>query len=333
MVKKLLAILMVMTLVLSVGVVAFAADDDVPVPKKITLRPGDRTLDKGRELPTTYTISPSDAQDDAVVTYSSGDEDICEVDADGVIKAVGAGRVKITARTQNGVTGSITITVPGTTSDSSRYENESTWDNSSSSSRSEVSSVSSSRISSSAASTTKTETKREKISRETLIEAVQDAGSKTVKLKNYSSVSAASLQAAAAESKSLLQFDTMNGKSVTGRLTINSSLASKLTGDIKLGVYATAAKTKTVQAAIDDAYKNDTKVIYCEQADYGMNVTITAKVGTSLDDSNLKVYSCDKNGKNVEEVKVTNLKIDSKGFVKFTTSTGGYLIVSDGALK
>ena len=82
----------------------------------ISLNKSALTLAKGNTDNTLYaTVTPNDA-DDKTVTWSSGDESIVTVDADGKVTAVKEGTARITAKTASNKTAVCTVTVVSYTS-------------------------------------------------------------------------------------------------------------------------------------------------------------------------------------------------------------------------
>lgn len=77
-------------------------------PSKITARAARTELGVGEETRITVTLTKGSA---GAVTYTSSDEAVATVDADGVIRAVGVGGAKITATTFNGKRSAVKITV------------------------------------------------------------------------------------------------------------------------------------------------------------------------------------------------------------------------------
>lgn len=156
--------------------------------------------------------------------------------------------------------------------------------------------------------------------------------------KNYDSVSAYALQSAASAMKGgtvTLNFDTVDGKTTEGRLTINPSNASNLKNDINLSVYTNTAQTFKVKDSFDKYFKNNVAVVKTAQSgSYGMSVKIAAKVSDStiLKSNKLRLYLYDVTTSKYTEIKGAGLRVDDNGFMHFTTSTGGYLVISNGAL-
>lgn len=320
---RLLSICTVVALTVATLAMTAFADD----PTSVRINQGNRELQKGRSLKLSVTVLPRDSND--TLDFWSDEPDIVDVDGDGVCEALDYGTATIHVETVNGKKDSITITVPDPRESSQASEQDSgVQDTDSSSSRA----ASSSRASSSTTATTSgTIEMKEKIDRETLVSAVQGAGSGRATLSNYAAVSAESLQAAAAAGNAGVNFDTKSGSTVVGRVVVSPANAANLTGDISLGVYAKNAKTQSVQNVFDRYYSNNVTVIRCDQNDFGMTVEVVAKVG-NLNADSLKFYSYSSSGNTYSDLTVSNVSVDKSGYVHFNTTKGGYIVVSDGAL-
>lgn len=92
------------------GTVILAKQDQAAA---VTLDKTEATIEKGKELKLTATVSPDGAKDKTVV-FTSDNEKVATVTEDGVVKAIAAGTANITATTVNGKTATckVTVTVP-----------------------------------------------------------------------------------------------------------------------------------------------------------------------------------------------------------------------------
>lgn len=153
----------------------------------------------------------------------------------------------------------------------------------------------------------------------------------TISLKNYASVSAEALRAAASVTSSPINFDTVYGDRVVGRLTFRASSAANYSGEILTGVYCDIANTRNVVNHFNDNFTNEMKVVLIDQPSFSSPVEIAIKVGT-MDVSDLYFYVYDINTNSYDGISVSNVYKDTNQFLHFTTSRGGYIIISDGAL-
>lgn len=185
------------------------------------------------------------------------------------------------------------------------------------------------------------------------VKKVLNAGTTTnVSFRNYASVSTVSLESAAAEMQLgggmvLLNFDTYTGKTAEGRLTINPRAYKPVqySDPLQVGhsIDVTLLTNNDAVAKVRDKfqkfYKNEILVVKAgQQGGYGMSVTGTVKTRDAFakaKQSNLKLYTYDPDagkGGVFRLVKNANISIDSNKNLNFTTDTGNYLIISDGAL-
>lgn len=178
------------------------------------------------------------------------------------------------------------------------------------------------------------------------------AGTTTgTEFKNYTSVSTVSLESAAADMQLgggvvLLNFDTfaLDGKTTEGRLTVNPRAYKRAKYDdplqvghnINVLVNTNNADVLKVREQFQKHFKNELLVIKAGQKDgYGMNVTCTVKAGdifSKAKQSNLRLYTYDPDKSKFRLLKDSNISIDSDKNLHFTTNTGNYLIISNGAL-
>lgn len=89
------------------GTVILAKQDQAAA---VTLDKTEATVEKGKEIKLTATVSPDGAKDKTVV-FTSDNEKVATVTADGVVKAIAAGTANITATTVNGKTATCKVTV------------------------------------------------------------------------------------------------------------------------------------------------------------------------------------------------------------------------------
>ncbi len=95
------------TLTATVNVARLDAAVDV---KAITLKSSENYLKVGSTIVISSAITPSNATD-MQINWSSSNNNIATVDQGGVVKGISKGTVKITAKTENGISSSIQITV------------------------------------------------------------------------------------------------------------------------------------------------------------------------------------------------------------------------------
>jgi len=164
------------------------------------------------------------------------------------------------------------------------------------------------------------------------------SGAKTavVRINDAGSISSAALKAMPGSAQGLavsLVVDTMNGKSVAGRITVNPALAT-LTSDTQLGVYVDSAHTSATKTRFEKFFKNQISVVsLAQQGSYGMSVKIAAKVSLSgFNTSSLYFYSYDKASNKYNQIQKPSYSVDANGYVHFYTSAGGDILISNGPL-
>lgn len=156
------------------------------------------------------------------------------------------------------------------------------------------------------------------------------ATSATVTLKNVSEVTLKSMKAinnAAKGTTVKMNADSMNGTSVDVRITLNPALATK---DINLSASTTSREAQTVKATFAKYYTNPVSVVSLSQkGDFGMPVEIAAKVSKELNSQTLLFYAYDKATNSFKQIKDAAYWIDKNGYVHFTTSMAGDIVITD----
>ncbi|MEG1632311.1 MAG: Ig-like domain-containing protein [Hydrogenoanaerobacterium sp.] len=158
----------------------------------------------------------------------------------------------------------------------------------------------------------------------------------TVMVKNAESISAATLTEMAATAKAAggkveLKADTVDATgAVVARLYIDPAAAAKLKGEIKLGVKTDDAATQ----ATKEAFKNfDNKMAvasFAQQGSFGMAIKVAVKVDlTGLNTKTLVFTSFDKKTGKCVQLPKTAYTIDKNGYIHFTTSMGGEILITD----
>lgn len=301
---RMLSILL--AVVLCVTAIPFAIFAE-PV-KSIRMNRRRYTLAKGNSVQLDVTYNPDDATEGLEITWSSSDGNVAEVDDSGYVTAVGSGQCTIKARTSNGKSTTCEIRVPGKVSpeDSEWLEEEL-----------EDGYLPTVRLTG------------DKLPLDTLKKNLKAAGGKKLTLRNIRSVDADTLRSAG--SGITYYFDTRSGDKTVARLSFTSETVGKLSGEIKLGVYCGTRNVKELEIKLNKYFANTFNIIRCEQASFGTPVQFAIRAN-ELETSDLHLYSYNsKTGK--YKLMGTKLTVDKNGYVHFTTSQGGYMILSDGKLK
>lgn len=160
-------------------------------------------------------------------------------------------------------------------------------------------------------------------------------------VKNYEIITPAAMKeiasAASGKTVSVVFATTYSGKTSTqGQLAVNPASFAAMKDDLKLGVYVEGKDVEKVAANFDKWYKNDVAVIQMAQnGTLPAAVRVTAKPAAlkGLDNDKLVFYSYNAETKKVKLLENTSYKVDSKGFVSFDTTRGGYIIIADSKLE
>jgi len=307
------------------------ASNDV-VPASIEIRYNNRNIStgnqqiiiaRGDEISLDYRIIPANTNDRTGVTWRSSNTRVAVVDEEGHVSANEPGESTISVRTENGRSASVVVHVPRSGGVTGRVET----------------------IREVVPDTTppppnpltttppaNTVTLSEQVPREILLNAVRLGNSGVpAALVNYQSVSHDSLMAAARLGNFPVRFDTMLGNTLVGRITLTPDIADNSAELIRLGVYSQVENTARVQRIFDRFFSNATVVILTEQEQFPGPVEISARVG-ELSSNNLHFYRYDSQMNKYFALTVTNIRLDANNYIHFTTSTGGYIVVSDGPM-
>lgn len=173
-------------------------------------------------------------------------------------------------------------------------------------------------------------------------QALSGAGdSATVTAKNALTISPAALnalarQAAQAGKDLTLRADSTNALgAIEARLYLDvAQLAGRKTG-LQLGVHTSGPAVEAAKKALLARFDNPNMgVVVCDQkGSFGTQMKMAAKVDLSkMDTKNLQFYSYDRATGKIVEIK-TEYRIDSNGFVHFSTPVGGNIIITDNPLQ
>lgn len=237
-----------------------------------------------------------------------------------------------------------------TSSDDTSSDDTSSDNTSSSSSDSSSESDSGSGSSSFGGSSTTTSTRTETVRESAVISAVNSAIERAISsnsssanavLRNVKKVSASVLKnvaekAAAAASENnvtpKVSFDTMRGGAVLGRLTFDLTKTASLASDINLGV---STSNRVVSNTFEKFFKNETALVdLAHKTSFGTNVEVAVKVDLkNLNTKTLVFYCYDQATNSYFKMDNTGYFIDTNGYVHFTTSMGGSIIITDSALQ
>ncbi|MCI8624194.1 MAG: hypothetical protein HFG26_11120 [Provencibacterium sp.] len=128
------------------------------------------------------------------------------------------------------------------------------------------------------------------------------------------------------------QHDTIANGAVQVRVTIHNPAA--LRQDLKVSGYVTGQSVKRVGDLFEKYFSNAPKVMHLDQAGaWGQEVRIAAKFDlTGMNRNNLVFYSYNQAANTYTQILNPRYLIDANGYVHFTTSLAGDILVSDGPL-
>ncbi len=122
--------------------------------------------------------------------------------------------------------------------------------------------------------------------------------------------------------------DVVKNGSVESRLYIN---AKNAVSDLALGV---VLKQSFRAGRVHQILSNQMRFVSFAQNNFGMNVTAAVRLNlTGMNTSNLKFYKYDAATHKAIALNNVTYTINSQGFLFITTSQGGHIVISDGALK
>lgn len=120
-----------------------------------------------------------------------------------------------------------------------------------------------------------------------------------------------------------------NGVTIS-RIYIEEATAKALTGTVDFTVGIKTADVASAVKRFEKVYSNNAVVVsFSQNAVYGVAVKMAVKVDLSkLNTDNLKFYSYDKSTDTYTE-QASEYRIDSKGYLHFTTQVGGDIFITD----
>lgn len=125
--------------------------------------------------------------------------------------------------------------------------------------------------------------------------------------------------------------DVVKNGVVQSRMYIDPAKYASLTGDIKLGVELSDLSVSTL---FDKYFTNNIKVVKFEHTGpFGMAIEVAVKLDlTNMNTENLYFYSYDAATNIYTPIAYPMYYIDTNGYLHFTVSNGGHVIISDGPL-
>lgn len=129
-----------------------------------------------------------------------------------------------------------------------------------------------------------------------------------------------------------LSADTVSGKAVVGRLTIEPAKLDGRKTDYKLGVYNSSKNIDIVKKRFNSGFSNKIAVAHIEETDLGTPTNVAIKIDLSdFNTKDLVLYAYDAQNNRYYIINEPEYKVDSN-YIYFTTGMGGYIIISEGKL-
>lgn len=168
------------------------------------------------------------------------------------------------------------------------------------------------------------------------IKQAATTGSATVKLENVSTLPASAIkdvftQAAKAGVKdTVITMDVKENGAILSRVYVDADTAAKLNGTVNFSVATKGAAVENTVNKFEKFFDNKVAAVSLGQKGaFGADIKMAVKVDLSkLNTSNLVFYAYNKETGKYTKVE-TNYKVDSKGYLHFTTPVGGDIIISD----
>ena len=157
----------------------------------------------------------------------------------------------------------------------------------------------------------------------------------TVTIRDVESASRETLVAMAKTAGMTVRFnaDILNakGNAVDIRLSLNPANATK---DLKLQASSYSAQAKATKAFFEKWFSNKLLCIsMTHQGSFGQTVQIAAKISTlGMDTKKLNFYSYNRATNQYTKITTPNYSVDKNGFIHFSSTYGGDIVISEGAL-
>ena len=137
-------------------------------------------------------------------------------------------------------------------------------------------------------------------------------------------------EASKGKAKLLADSTSSDGK-VAARLYIDPEKSFYVDKEIKLGVSMEEKDIQKTSSTFEKYFDNNVSVVHFDhQGAFGMDIEAAVKVDLSkLNTQNLMFYSYNAATNRYTPIAAPNASIDKNGFLHFTTSLGGDLIITD----
>jgi len=128
------------------------------------------------------------------------------------------------------------------------------------------------------------------------------------------------------------EHDTMNGNAIQVRLYIDNP--ALINSDMMLSAWVSGKDVDWTRNLFERFFTNSVRVVHFDHSGaWGQSVRVAARVNLAdMNIQNLVFYSYDRASNSYRRIANPAYRIDANGFLHFTTSMGGDIIISDGPL-
>lgn len=274
-------------------------------------------VDQTRTL--TIYFDPIDVTDKDVV-WTSSNTDVATVNVEGEVTGVAPGTAVITATSANGLTSKVTVTVSDTLLGSNT----------------KTTSVNQAQNSSESLTSAAARTAVREVAGSTKKGAVGVAVFKNKTEVTPTVIGAAAYSAAEAERDIQMRFrtETEEGK-LQGYITLDPQKAKDAKKTIGVAVYNNSKRVLAAQELAAEKYNKTVAAVQLDHSgEFGFDVNVVFKPNISgLTGSNLQLYTYNSGLGEFTRLENHNARVDKNGFVHFTTTRGGVVVIANGELK
>ena len=127
-----------------------------------------------------------------------------------------------------------------------------------------------------------------------------------------------------------LQFNTLDGAKILGRIVVNPFLATGADRQYDFRIAVNTESANKVQQQFEELLGKKVRVIVCGQQDYGMPIALSAKLDfTGVGTTGLSVYSYNAQTGTHKLLEQANCSVDESGYVHLQTrGEAGYLVIA-----
>jgi hypothetical protein len=128
------------------------------------------------------------------------------------------------------------------------------------------------------------------------------------------------------------EHDTLAGNAIQTRLYIDNPAG--FDRDILVSGWVDGREVNWTRNLFERFFNNRVQVVHFNHTGaWGQAVRVAAKLDlTGMDTGNLVFYSYDRQANSYQSVRTPNYRIDSNGYLHFTTTLAGDIIISNGPL-